>query len=213
MNCCSWGDEHPAESTGLWFDAGGGYEDPYPLCSVNAPTQAPTLSPVPAVSMAPTFPFTCDNDMCTSWGEDCCASMEWDEELTCGEDYVPIALGDHYCVYTCWTGADVEGLTHEEITEPGHELEYYEEHHWWDDHHEEDHTGWVVFFFAVWFSGWIGWISTCIYCCCCKNKPESVPPARHGQVQMSQVVASAPQVVQQQHMGQAAIGTSGPAVA
>ena len=44
----------------------------------------------------------CRPDYCTSWGEDCCASMNWGEPATCANGYSPQppSPGDD-CQYTC----------------------------------------------------------------------------------------------------------------
>lgn len=40
-----------------------------------------------------------DPNQCTSWGDDCCGSMEWDEPQTCAEGYYPVDMGN--CIYRC----------------------------------------------------------------------------------------------------------------
>jgi hypothetical protein len=35
-----------------------------------------------------------DPNQCTSWGDDCCGSMEWDEPQTCAEGYYPVDMGN-----------------------------------------------------------------------------------------------------------------------
>ena len=40
-----------------------------------------------------------DSSACTSWGNDCCASMDWGEEPTCADGYFVHELGN--CIYRC----------------------------------------------------------------------------------------------------------------
>jgi len=95
------------------------------LCSVNAPTMAPTLSPAPTSSPRPTSSFSCDNDQCgVSEREDCCS--EWSEPV-CSDGEV-VKFGDHSCLFTCCTTA----VTHEEVTASGHQ---------WEDHEDWGSSG------------------------------------------------------------------------
>jgi len=45
----------------------------------------------------------CREDYCTSWGDDCCASMDWGEPATCSNGYVPVPANSsrENCHYEC----------------------------------------------------------------------------------------------------------------
>jgi hypothetical protein len=161
------------ESSGLWFTTTDTWSTSWstyaPLCSVNAPTTAPTLSPAPTTSPRPTYSFSCDNDRCgLSEEEDCCDEYN---NPVCWGGYVPVKFGGHSCLFTCCTVA----VTHEEVTASGHQ---------WEDHYDYSSSnnnwgggggGWTLFilFYLFIFSG-IPVIITaiiaciCVRCGCCK---------------------------------------------
>ena len=158
------------ESSGLWFATHSDTWSTYvPLCSVNAPTTAPTLSPAPTSSPKPTYSFSCDNDKCgVSEREECCHDP-WDEPV-CSDGYVPVELGDHSCLFTCCTVS----VTHEEVTASGHQ---------WEDHPDDDWYngggggggfggGWFLFILILYcavpavITAIISCI--CVRCGCCK---------------------------------------------
>ena len=159
------------ESSGLWFTSTDTWYGSVPLCSVNAPTTAPTLSPAPTSSPKPTYSFSCDNDKCgVSEREDCCHES-WKEPV-CSGGYVPVKFGDHSCLFTCCTVT----VTHEEVSASGHQ---------WEDHYDYSSSnnnwgggggGWTLFilFYLFIFSG-IPVIITaiiaciCVRCGCCKS--------------------------------------------
>ena len=108
------------QSTGLWFSETNEYPM-YAICSVNAPTTAPTLSPAPTTSPRPTYSFSCDNDRCGLLEEeDCCEQYS---EPVCSGGYVPVKFGDHSCLFACCTVA----VSHEEVTASGHQWENHED--------------------------------------------------------------------------------------
>ena len=109
-------------SSGLWFTTTDTWYTVVPLCGVNAPTTAPTLSPAPTSSPKPTYSFSCDNDRCgVSERKECCHSS-W-ESPVCSGGYVPVKFGDHSCLFTCCTIP----VTHEEVTASGHQWEDHED--------------------------------------------------------------------------------------
>ena len=158
-------------TSGLWFATHSDTWSTYvPLCGVNAPTTAPTLSPAPTSSPKPTYSFSCDNDKCgVSEREECCKPYY---EPVCSGGYVPVKFGDHSCLFTCCTVA----VTHEEVSASGHQ---------WEDHYDYSSSnnnwgggggGWTLFilFYLFIFSG-IPVIITaiiaciCVRCGCCKS--------------------------------------------
>ena len=157
------------ESSGLWFTTTDTWS--YALCSVNAPTTAPTLSPAPTSSPKPTYSFSCDNDRCgASERKECCDSS-WLEPV-CSGGYVPVRFGDHSCLFTCCTIP----VTHEEVTASGHQ---------WEDHEDRKKKsggggggfggGWAFYIF-LYLLIWCGVPATvtgiiaciCVRCGCCK---------------------------------------------
>ena len=156
-------------SSGLWFTTTVyGF---VPLCSVNTPTTAPTLSPAPTSSPKPTYSFSCDNDKCgVSERKECCHSS-W-ESPVCSGGYVPVRFGDHSCLFTCCTIP----VTHEEVTASGHQ---------WEDHEDRKKKsggggggfggGWAFYIF-LYLLIWCGVPATvtgiiaciCVRCGCCK---------------------------------------------
>ena len=108
------------QSTGLWFSETNEYPM-YAICSVNAPTTAPTLSPAPTTSPRPTYSFSCDNDRCGLLEEEECCDQYG--EPVCSGGYVPVKFGDHSCLFTCCTVA----VSHEEVTASGHQWEDHED--------------------------------------------------------------------------------------
>ena len=153
-------------SSGLWFTTTVyGF---VPLCSVNTPTTAPTLSPAPTSSPKPTYSFSCDNDRCgVSERKECCHSS-W-ESPVCSGGYVPVKFGDHSCLFTCCTIP----VTHEEVTASGHQ---------WEDHEDRGKKSggggggswapWILVYLFI-FCGIPAIITAiiaciCVRCGCCK---------------------------------------------
>ena len=156
------------QSTGLWFSETNEYPM-YAICSVNAPTTAPTLSPAPTTSPRPTYSFSCDNDRCGLLEEEECCDQY--SEPVCSGGYVPVKFGDHSCLFTCCTVA----VSHEEVTASGHQ---------WEDHEDRKKKSgggggggsWVFFVFLYIFLIFgIPVIITaiiaciCVRCGCCKS--------------------------------------------
>ena len=158
-------------SSGLWFTTTDTWYTVVPLCGVNAPTTAPTLSPAPTSSPKPTYSFSCDNDRCgVSERKECCHSS-W-ESPVCSGGYVPVRFGDHSCLFTCCTIP----VTHEEVTASGHQ---------WEDHEDRKKKsggggggfggGWAFYIF-LYLLIWCGVPATvtgiiaciCVRCGCCK---------------------------------------------
>jgi len=161
-------------TSGLWFAIHSDTWSTYvPLCGVNAPTTAPTLSPAPTSSPKPTSSFSCDNDKCGVSGNDECCHSSWDEPV-CSGGYVPVEFGDHDCLFTCCTVA----VTHEEVTASGHQWEDHAVHSddWDDDWGGGSGGGWALFIFLylLVFSGVPAIITAiiaciCVRCGCCKS--------------------------------------------
>ena len=158
------------QSTGLWFSETNEYPM-YAICSVNAPTTAPTLSPAPTTSPRPTYSFSCDNDRCGLLEEEECCDQY--SEPVCSGGYVPVKFGDHSCLFTCCTVA----VSHEEVTASGHQ---------WEDHPDRNSRsgggggggfggGWAFYIF-LYLLIWCGVPATvtgiiaciCVRCGCCK---------------------------------------------
>lgn len=147
-----------ASPSGLWFAVVADEWSTYlPLCSVNPPTMAPTLSPAPTSSPRPTpapIPapnFVCDNDQCgVSEREDCC--NEWSEPV-CSDGYEVVKFGDHSCLFTCCYSilGRTTVATHEEVTASGHQ---------WEDHEDwgsssssgsgSSYLGLLIFYLILW---------------------------------------------------------------
>ena len=132
------------ESSGLWFTHSDTWSTYVPLCSVDVPTAAPTISPAPTLTPVPTFLFQCNNTMC-GFG-DCCA-----EYPDCMDGSTPVIKDGHKCrvgrgsldnlgrgdviygdLFTCCTGFRIP--TDEELTASGFA---------WEDHknHNKDSEG------------------------------------------------------------------------
>ena len=147
--------------SGLWY-AVGDDKTYVPLCSVDVPTAAPTISPAPTLTPAPTSLFQCDNEMCTTdedddnAPDDCCATSPG-----CLDGSTPVIKDGHECwagtglyeysrtygsLFTCCTGFRIP--TDEELTASGVAWEYHKNHAvgggggggggWW--------TGFIIFF-------------------------------------------------------------------
>ena len=155
-------------SSGLWFATNDTWYTFVPLCGVNAPTTAPTLSPAPTSSPKPTYSFSCDNDRCgVSERKECCHNS-WGEPV-CSGGYVPVKFGDHSCLFTCCTIP----VTHEEVTASGHQ---------WEDHEDRGKKrggggggSWApwIFLYLFIFCGIPAIITAiiaciCVRCGCCK---------------------------------------------
>ena len=131
--------------SGLWY-AVGDDKTYVPLCSVDVPTAAPTISPAPTLTPAPTSLFQCDNEMCTTdedddnAPDDCCATSPG-----CMGGSTPVIKDGHECwagtglyeysrtygsLFTCCTGFRIP--TDEELTASGFA---------WEDHKDHNEKG------------------------------------------------------------------------
>ena len=134
--------------SGLWY-AVGDDKTYVPLCSVDVPTAAPTISPAPTLTPAPTSLFQCDNEMCTTdedddnAPDDCCATSPG-----CMGGSTPVIKDGHKCragklldglgrgdviygdLFTCCTGFQIP--TDEELTASGFA---------WEDHKNHNEKG------------------------------------------------------------------------
>ena len=137
------------ESSGLWFTHYYTWVDHVPLCSVDVPTAAPTISPAPTLTPVPTFLFQCDNEMCATdedddnAPDDCCATSPG-----CMGGSTPVIKDGHECwagtglyeysrtygsLFTCCTGFQIP--TDEELTASGFAWEDHK------NHNEKDSEG------------------------------------------------------------------------
>jgi len=97
-------------------------------------SRAPTISPAPTSSCPYTLTASgkcvaCENDLCESHGEDCCAP--YDEEKVCDSGVVvskPERCWGGEGIYTCCEGPDADSVTWEDLDESGFS---------WEEHLEE----------------------------------------------------------------------------